>query len=90
MLTLASDAPPDEGDHYQDFLETLSFLYGRKRGPEVAATLAREMRAFRGLLRASTVTVTYLSGGDPPVHPNGACAVALIDRAGRIHGRARL
>lgn len=49
MLTLAGDEP-DEGDHYQDFLETLSFLYGREKGPEVAATLAREMRAFRGLL----------------------------------------
>jgi len=51
MLTLARDEP-DEGDHYQDFLETLSFLYGREKGPEVAATLAREMRAFRGLLHA--------------------------------------
>lgn len=51
MLTLAGDEP-DEGDHYQDFLETLSFLYGREKGPEVAATLAHEMRAFRGLLHA--------------------------------------
>ncbi len=51
MLTLAGDEP-DEGDHYQDFLETLSFLYGREKGPEVTATLAREMRAFRGLLHA--------------------------------------
>lgn len=51
MLTLAGDEP-DEGDHYQDFLDTLSFLYGREKGPEVAATLAREMRSFRGLLHA--------------------------------------
>jgi hypothetical protein len=51
MLTLAGDEP-DEGDHYQDFLETLSFLYGREKGPEVAATLSREMRAFRSLLHA--------------------------------------
>lgn len=49
MLTLVGDEP-DEGDHYQDFLETLSFLYGRDKGPEVTATLAREMRDFRGLL----------------------------------------
>lgn len=49
MLTLAGDEP-DEGDHYQDFLETLSFLYGREKGPEVAEMLAREMRAFRGFL----------------------------------------
>lgn len=49
MLTLAGDEP-DEGDHYQDFLETLSFLYGREKGPEVAATLAREMNVFRSLL----------------------------------------
>lgn len=51
MLTLAGDEP-DEGDHYQDFLETLSFLYGRDKGPEVATTLAREMRAFRGFLHS--------------------------------------
>lgn len=49
MLTLAGDEP-DEGDHYHDFLETLSFLYGRDRGVEVAATLAREMRTFRAFL----------------------------------------
>ncbi len=30
----------------------MSFLYGRENGPEVAATLAQEMRAFRGLLHA--------------------------------------
>ena len=51
MLTLAGDEP-DAGDHYQDFLETLSFLYGQEKGPEVAASLSREMRAFRGLLHA--------------------------------------
>ena len=60
MLTLAGDAP-DEGDHYQDFLETLSFLYGREKGPEVAATLAREMRAFRGLLHALPQSQSHAS-----------------------------
>ena len=49
MLTLSGDEP-DEGDHYQDFLETLSFLYGRDKGPDVAAILSREMRVFRGFL----------------------------------------
>jgi len=58
MLTLAGDEL-DEGDHYQDFLETLSFLYGREKGPEVAATLAREMRAFRSLLH--TLPQSYTS-----------------------------
>lgn len=51
MLTLTGDEP-DEGDHYQDFLETVSFLYGREKGPEVATTLAPEMRDFRRLLHA--------------------------------------
>ncbi len=55
MLTLVGDEP-DEGDHYQDFLETLTFLYGRDRGPELAATLAREMRAFRGFLHGLPAT----------------------------------
>ena len=49
MLTLTSD-DPDAGDHYQDFLETLRFLYGRDKGPEVVATLAGEMRTFRRFL----------------------------------------
>jgi hypothetical protein len=49
MLTLSGDEP-DDGEHYRDFLETLSFLYGRKNGPQVAATLEYEMRQFRGFL----------------------------------------
>jgi hypothetical protein len=55
MLTLVGDEP-DEGDHYRDFLETLSFLYGRDRGPELAANLSREMRAFRGFLHGLPAT----------------------------------
>lgn len=51
MLTLSGDEPED-GEHYQDFLDTLSFLYGRSTGPKVAETLAREMREFRGFLHA--------------------------------------
>ena len=49
MLTLTGD-DPEEGDHYQDFLETVSFLYGRDEGSKVAATLAEEMGAFRRFL----------------------------------------
>jgi len=51
MLTLSGDEP-DDGEHYRDFLETLSFLYGRTDGPEVAKILEREMREFRGFLHA--------------------------------------
>jgi hypothetical protein len=43
---------PDDGEHYRDFLETLSFLYGRTNGPDVAKALEREMREFRGFLHA--------------------------------------
>ncbi|CAM5543023.1 helicase [Eoetvoesiella caeni] len=49
MLTLSGDEP-DDGEHYRDFLETLSFLYGRTNGPQIAATLEGEMRQFRGFL----------------------------------------
>ncbi len=35
MLTLSSDNQ-EEGDHYRDFLETLSFLFGRDRGKDIA------------------------------------------------------
>jgi hypothetical protein len=55
MLTLVGDEP-DEGEHYQDFLETLTFLFGRDRGPAIAATLASEMRAFRGFLHGLPAT----------------------------------
>ena len=51
MLTLSGDEL-DDGEHYRDFLETLSFLYGRANGPELAKTLEREMREFRGFLHA--------------------------------------
>lgn len=51
MLTLSGDEP-DDGEHYRDFLETLSFLYGRTNGPQIAATLEAEMRQFRGFLHA--------------------------------------
>ena len=49
MLTLSGDEP-DDGDHYDDFLETLKFLYGREKGQDAAAALRREMSAFRGCL----------------------------------------
>ncbi len=49
MLTLSADNP-DEGDHYQDFLETLKFLYGKERGAQVVNTLSEEMRGFRDFL----------------------------------------
>ena len=49
MLTLAGDQPED-GEHYKDFLDMVSFLYGLERGPEIAATLSDEMRKFRGQL----------------------------------------
>ncbi len=51
MLTLSGDEP-DDGEHYRDFLETLSFLYGRANGPQIAATLEGEMRQFRSFLHA--------------------------------------
>ncbi|MCY4451342.1 MAG: hypothetical protein OXC01_05290 [Immundisolibacterales bacterium] len=54
MLTLSGEDPAD-GEHYRDFLETLSFLYGRKHGPRIAATIECEMRQFRGLLHALPV-----------------------------------
>ena len=50
MLTLAGD-DSEEGDHYQDFIETLGFLFGRERGREAASDVARDMRAFRSLLQ---------------------------------------
>jgi hypothetical protein len=49
MLTL-SDDEPEEGDHYEDFLETIEFLYGRENGRSIKAELDREMRQFRKLL----------------------------------------
>ncbi len=49
MLTLTGDSE-EEGDHYQDFQETLAFLFGRERGRQVAEELARDMTHFRTAL----------------------------------------
>ena len=46
MLTLSGDTE-DDGNHYREFLETLRFLYGRERGPEVTEELGREVDRFR-------------------------------------------
>lgn len=49
MLTLQGDQTED-GDHYGDFLETLTFLFGQARGREMVSALDQEMRAFRTAL----------------------------------------
>ena len=49
MLTLQGDQAED-GDHYSDFLETLTFLFGKTRGRDMVRDLDREMRAFRTAL----------------------------------------
>ena len=46
MLTLSGDTE-DDGDHYREFLETLRFLFGHERGPELAEALSREVDRFR-------------------------------------------
>ena len=46
MLTLSGDSE-DGGDHYREFLETLRFLFGHERGPELAEELGREVERFR-------------------------------------------
>lgn len=49
MLTLQGDQAED-GDHYSDFMETLTFLFGQARGREMVGALGQEMRAFRTAL----------------------------------------
>ena len=49
MLTLQGDQAED-GDHYSDFLETLTFLFGQTRGRDMVLALDLEMRAFRTAL----------------------------------------
>lgn len=49
MLTLQGDQAED-GDHYNDFLETLTFLFGQARGRDMVRSLDQEMRAFRTAL----------------------------------------
>ena len=46
MLTLSGDTE-DDGNHYREFLETLRFLFGHERGPELAEELSREVDRFR-------------------------------------------
>lgn len=46
MLTLSSDSA-EEGNHYEELLETVGFLFGPKRGERVAGELSREIDRFR-------------------------------------------
>jgi hypothetical protein len=57
MLTLSGDEP-DDGDHYEDFLETIEFLYGRDKGATIKVELDREMRRFRKLLQQLPTSAT--------------------------------
>lgn len=57
MLTLSGDEP-DDGDHYEDFLETIEFLYGRDKGAAIKVELDREMRRFRKLLQQLPTSAT--------------------------------
>ena len=46
MLTLSSDGD-NEGSHYEEFLETLEFLFGIERAEAVAEGLRQDMASFR-------------------------------------------
>jgi len=51
MLTLASD-DDEAGDHYEEFLKTISFLYGDINGEDIATELKSELKHFRGFLQS--------------------------------------
>ncbi|WP_371056429.1 DEAD/DEAH box helicase [Rhodosalinus sp. K401] len=55
MLTLASDAP-EEGDHYDDFLRTMGFLFGDADGPARVEKLKSELAKFRRSLQSMPET----------------------------------
>jgi len=55
MLTLQGDRAED-GDHYDDFLKTLTFLFGQARGRDMVRALDQEMRAFRTALHGLPAT----------------------------------
>ncbi|WP_417463169.1 C-terminal helicase domain-containing protein [Kordiimonas sp.] len=51
MLTLSSDAP-EEGEHYDDFLRTMRFLFGNVEGPARVRELKSELAKFRRSLQS--------------------------------------
>lgn len=51
MLTLSSDAP-EEGEHYDDFLRTMRFLFGDAKGPARVEELKSELIKFRRSLQS--------------------------------------
>lgn len=51
MLTLSSDAP-EEGEHYDDFLRTMRFLFGDAEGPARVEELKSELIKFRRSLQS--------------------------------------
>jgi len=80
MLTLAGDAA-EEGDHYEDFLNTLRFLYGSEKGSGVAASLAAEMQAFRGFLHNLPQSYSAACGARAKVED---CLKQVIARTERV------
>lgn len=81
MLTLSGDEP-DDGDHYEDFLETIEFLYGRDKGATIKVELDREMRRFRKLLQQLPASATDAKRARNKVQRTLKCVMARTERVG--------
>lgn len=86
MLTLSDDSP-DDGDHYQDFLETISFLYGREQGARAAADLDDEMRRFRRFLQQAPAGAHGARQARGQVERRLKRVMARTERVGSTTGR---
>lgn len=86
MLTLAGD-DPEEGDHQQDFIETVKFLYGRQRGATIAVRLEHEMRAFRGLLQRLPASHSHAVEARRAVEQRLRAVMARTERVGSTANR---
>ena len=91
MLTLSGDTE-DEGNHYREFLDTLRFLFGHERGPEVAEEMGREVDRFRRAILSLPNSKETARGHKLSIEERLRTVIARTERIAstrgpRFHGR---
>lgn len=86
MLTLSSDGD-NEGSHYEEFLETLEFLFGSERAEEEAADLRQEIAQFRRAMLSFPEAREEAHGHRAEIERQLRSVVARTERVSSTVGR---
>ena len=79
MLTLSGDGDND-GSHYDEFLETLEFLFGSARAEEVAENLRQEIGRFRRAMLSLPAALAEACGHRASIERQLRSVVARTER----------